>query len=238
MDFFNYTKDWYNTLKAEGFSAFGRDFSNYNLPYLYLLYAVVRFLPDVPPVIAVKIPSLVADFVAAFLVIRIVQTVIEVPVDFLPGGILFSHCADGRAQQRLLGAGGRRVRVRARLLASCFFFAKQDSLAMALFGLALALKAQSLFLAPLLGGLVLRREIRWRTLIWIPVVFLVLLVPAWAAGRSTSGTAPHLSVAGRHNTSNSRSTRRRRWHGFPTRVATLRTSTPQACSSQRLRRWG
>ena len=77
VDFFNYTKGWYNTLRAEGFSAFGRDFSNYNLPYLYLLYCVVRFLPDLSPVIAVKIPSLVADFVAAFMVIRITQTALK-----------------------------------------------------------------------------------------------------------------------------------------------------------------
>jgi len=44
-DFFDYTKVWHGTLKSEGFAAFGTDFANYNLSYLYLLYLVIRLLP-------------------------------------------------------------------------------------------------------------------------------------------------------------------------------------------------
>ena len=43
VDYFSYTKGWYNTLKGDGFSAFSQGFSNYNLPYLYLLYVIARF---------------------------------------------------------------------------------------------------------------------------------------------------------------------------------------------------
>ena len=48
IDYFNYTKVWYNTLRDTGFAAFGQGFSNYNLPYLYMLYVVVRLLPGLP----------------------------------------------------------------------------------------------------------------------------------------------------------------------------------------------
>src|SRR5512140_3276363 len=73
VDFLQYTRLWYNTLKAGGFSAFGQDFSNYNVPYLYLLYLVIRLAPDLPSVIATKVPSLASDFAMACLAYRIVR---------------------------------------------------------------------------------------------------------------------------------------------------------------------
>jgi Gpi18-like mannosyltransferase len=70
------------------------------------------------------------------------------------------------------------------LLASIYFMARRkDGIAMALYSLGLALKAQAIFLLPLLAALALRREIRWRMLLWIPLVFLLVLVPALIAGR-------------------------------------------------------
>ncbi len=55
-DYDVYTKVWYNTLQTMGYAALRTDFSNYNPPYLYLLYLVVRFLPNVQPVAAIKVP--------------------------------------------------------------------------------------------------------------------------------------------------------------------------------------
>ncbi len=73
IDFFKYTKVWYNTVKENGFSAFSQNFSNYNPPYLYLLYLIARFFPDLPGVIATKLPSLLADFILAWFAYRIVR---------------------------------------------------------------------------------------------------------------------------------------------------------------------
>jgi Gpi18-like mannosyltransferase len=183
VDYFNYTKEWYNTLKADGFMAFGRDFSNYNLPYLYLLYLVVRFLPDMPAVAAVKIPSLIADFIAAYLVFKIVRIasksrIVSALASFsllIAPTVLLNGAFWGQADS-----------VYACALLACMYLLlrRQEDLAMAFLGLALAFKAQSIFLIPLVGALVLRRDIRWRALLWIPAVFLALLLPAWVAGRS------------------------------------------------------
>ncbi len=57
VDYYSSLKPWYAAIKAQGFSAFGTAFSNYNPPYLYLLYLVVRLFPDAPAVVAAKISS-------------------------------------------------------------------------------------------------------------------------------------------------------------------------------------
>ena len=51
------------------------------------------------------------------------------------------------------------------------------------YGIALAFKLQGVFLAPVIVALALRKLIPWKTLLIIPVVLLVALVPAWIAGR-------------------------------------------------------
>ena len=181
-DYFDYTKLWFNTLNAEGFSAFDHGFANYNLPYLYLLYAVVRFLPDLPAVVAIKIPSLVADFVAAVLAFAIVR--VRHNSSAFP---LFAALAVLFAPTLVLNSafwGQADAVYGCVLLASIYFMIRrQDAAAMFCCGLALALKAQAVFLLPLVLGLVLRREIRWRTLVLIPLVMLAVLVPALLAGR-------------------------------------------------------
>ena len=182
-DYFSYTKLWYNTLKDEGFSAFGHGFANYNLPYLYLLYAVVRCLPDLPAVIAVKIPSLVADFVAA----TVAFAVVRVRYGRSSAFPLFSAFAVLFAPTVVLNGAfwGQADAVYACVLLATIYFMirRQDATAMLCYGLALALKAQTIFLLPLVLGLVLRREIRWRAFLLIPFVMVAVLVPALLAGR-------------------------------------------------------
>lgn len=181
-DYYHYTKEWYNTLKAEGFAAFRRDFSNYNLPYLYLLYAVVRFLPDLSPVVAIKIPAMVADFVSAWLIFQIVHQ--KFRSNFLPLLAAFSVLVAPTLVLNSAFWGQADAVYTTFLLASLLCLVKgRGAVAMAAFGLALAFKAQSLFLVPLLGALILRREIRLRTVLWIPLVFFLTLMPAWLAGR-------------------------------------------------------
>jgi len=181
-DFFGYTKDWYNTLKAGGFSAFGQGFSNYNLPYLYLLYVVIRVFPDIPAPVAVKIPSMVADFVSAWLVYRIVR--IKYPGSVLP--ILAGLVVLFAPTVVLNGAfwGQADAIYTAALLATLYFtIDRRPLLALAAFGLAFSFKAQAAFLAPVLLAMFLRKEIRWR---YAPIALfipLLVLIPALIAGR-------------------------------------------------------
>jgi Gpi18-like mannosyltransferase len=55
-------------------------------------------------------------------------------------------------------------------------------LATALFGLAISIKLQAVFLFPMLGIWAIRRELPLRALLLVPVAYLATLVPAWLAG--------------------------------------------------------
>jgi Gpi18-like mannosyltransferase len=182
IDYFNYTKVWYNALRTSGFSAFGQGFSNYNLPYLYLLYFVVRLFPDTPAWIAVKIPSLIADFVAAGAAYGIVRA--RYKDSPLP---LFSAFAVLFAPTVILNSAfwgqADAVYASALLVSLYFLVRRRDVAAMLLFGVAFAFKAQALFVAPLLLSLLLRREIRWRTTLLVPLIMALALIPALLAGR-------------------------------------------------------
>ena len=47
LDYTGKFSHWYNFIKSNGFSAFATNFSNYNPPYLYLLYLVIRIESDI-----------------------------------------------------------------------------------------------------------------------------------------------------------------------------------------------
>jgi Gpi18-like mannosyltransferase len=183
VDFLKYTKVWYNTLKEGGFSAFKQSFSNYNVPYLYLLYLVIRFFPNLPPVVATKIPSLIADFIMAGLVFRIVRLkYTDSPFPMVAAFVLLF------APTIALNSAfwGQADALYTTALVACIYFllTRQEVLAIIMFGVSVAFKAQGVFLSPLLFALVLRRELRWRYLLLVPAVMLAALIPAWLAGRS------------------------------------------------------
>ncbi len=182
-DYFASLKPWYNTIRSLGFAAFGTDFSTYNPPYLYLVYLIIRFLPDLPPVIAVKLPGLLADFICAFFVYRIVRLKYEsqraVPfaaamlVLIAPSVVLnaaFWGQADSIFTAGMLGC-------------VCFLMRRRSIPAMIFFGLGLAFKLQAIFLAPVIMALCLRRVVSWRSLLAIPLILFLAIVPSWAAGR-------------------------------------------------------
>jgi Gpi18-like mannosyltransferase len=181
-DFFNSLKPWYLTIHSKGFSAFKTNFTTYNPPYLYLLYIIARTFPDIDKVLAIKIPSLITDFICAYFVYLIVKLryptksfAIIAPLVFLfTPTVVLNSAFWGQAD----------VLFTAPLLASLYFLMiKKNTLAFIAFGISLSFKLQALFLAPLLIGLLLRREVSWKHFLLIPMVLFVAVVPAWIAGR-------------------------------------------------------
>lgn len=183
LDFYASLKPWYNTIKDQGFAAFGTDFSTYNPPYLYLLYMIARFGPDLPTVVAVKIPALASDFACAYVMFKIVRvrfdrsaivpTLAAIAVLFTPTVILNSAFWGQADSVYTLG-----------ILACVYFLMRSRSMAaMLAFGFALAFKLQAIFLAPVLLALVLKRSIAWKSILAIPLVLILALLPSWIAGR-------------------------------------------------------
>ncbi len=183
VDYYSSLKPWYNTLSSQGFAAFAQNFSNYNPPFLYLLYLVVRLLPGLPIVVAVKLPALIADFVCAYLVWQIVRLKDHCDLRLaLPAGMIVLFAPSQVLNSAFWGQADSVFTVGV-LACTYFLMARRNNLALLFFGVALALKLQAIFLAPVLLALWLRGTISWKSFLIVPAVLLLAIVPAWIAGR-------------------------------------------------------
>jgi Gpi18-like mannosyltransferase len=181
-DYLYYSRWWYALIKDQGFAALGKDFSNYTPLSLYLLYGVSVFLPKVATVTAVKLPSIACDFICAWYVFRIVRLKYEKgPIPILAFlAILFAPTVI------LNSAAWNQIEsiYTAALVAFLYYLLKkQNWLACIAFGIAFSVKLQSIYLAPLLFILFLKKEVSWKHLLTIPAVYLISIIPAWIAGR-------------------------------------------------------
>ncbi|MGE5074154.1 MAG: hypothetical protein ACM3MF_12055 [Anaerolineae bacterium] len=181
-DFFNSLRPWYATIREMGFSAFGTDFTTYNPPYLYELYAIARFFPGVANVLAIKIPSLIADFIGAYFVYKIVG--LKYPQGSFPMIAAFAFLFAPTVVLNSAFWGQADVLFTAPLIACLYFLMiRRNNLAFIAFGISLAFKLQAIFLTPLLLGLWLRGSVSWKHFLWVPGVLFLAIVPSWIAGR-------------------------------------------------------
>lgn len=60
---------------------------------------------------------------------------------------------------------------------------RKSATAMLYGGLAYAYKGQAIFLVPYVGSLLLRRDLKWKTIWIVPAVYLAVCMPAWLEGR-------------------------------------------------------
>jgi Gpi18-like mannosyltransferase len=182
VDYDTYTKVWYNTIQTLGYTALRGDFSNYNPPYLYLLYLVVRFLPNMAEVAAIKVPSIIADFLCAGFVYKIIRLKSESRMQALLG-----YMATLLAPVVILNSAfwGQADSIYTASLIACVYFllVKRNWLAFISFSLAFVFKLQAMFLFPLLIILWLKGKVSWKHFLTIPVVYFISILPAWLIGR-------------------------------------------------------
>lgn len=183
-DYTAFVSQWYAYLKNHGgFAALKYNFSNYNVPYLYLLL-ILTYLP-VPQLIAIKSLSVFFDLVMAlfvFLIVRLkYRNIYAAPcaalVMLYAPTIWINSAAWGQADAIYT----------AFCLGSLYFLLKGKPFwACIFFGLAFSFKLQAIFFFPLLLILLLRKKLPWQHLLLVPAVFLIMLVPAYIAGRDFS----------------------------------------------------
>jgi Gpi18-like mannosyltransferase len=176
---------WYQHIASNGGFAALKDisFANYNVTYLYLL-AALSYLP-VTPLIGIKVLSAAFDFLLGYFVYRLVALrhpgtwwpVLAGAVTlFLPTVVVnASMWGQADAMYAAFAVGGVYFVLRKRPWLACTFI-----------GIAFALKLQTVFLFPLLLLLVLLRFMPWKTLLAIPLVYVVLDIPALLIGTSPS----------------------------------------------------
>ena len=183
-DFRVFLVPWYRfIIKNGGFSALQYDFSNYSPPYLYLLALSANlFNGSGAPHLPIKIIPIVFDFINAVLVYRLIRKkytngplpIYGVVVFLFAPTVLVNSAYWGQADA-LYTSG---------LLACllCLVNGKERP-AFLFYGLALAMKLQAIFFAPLLLALWLSRKVSWKSFLIIPGVYLLAILPAWLAGR-------------------------------------------------------
>ena len=183
-DYTSYFHVWYEFILDHGrFGALKYSFANYNEPYLYLL-ALLTYTP-LGPLIGIKLISVSFDLVLGYFTYRIVRlryphgwvpTVAAAVVLFLPTVVLNSALwGQIDATYTSLALGGLYFVLRRRPWLACIFF-----------GLALSFKLQVVFLFPVLLLLLLRRWAPWRALLMVPLVFVLMDLPALVVGASVS----------------------------------------------------
>jgi Gpi18-like mannosyltransferase len=181
-DFVLYTNTWYIAIQSLGFPATSTNLSNYTPTYLYILFLVSRLLPDFPPVVAIKILSVIFDVVCAIIVYLIVR--LKDPTGRAP---LFAFLLVLLAPTVVVNGAvwGQADSIYSSMLLGCVYclMTRRTNLAAIAFGIAISLKAQAVYLAPALLGLWLRRREPLWGLLLIPAVYAAMMLPAWLAGR-------------------------------------------------------
>src|SRR5450432_1819262 len=183
-DYTVFLSSWYDFIKNNGgFAAFKSSFSNYNVPYLYLL-ALTTYLP-ISKLVAIKTLSILFDAVLAPFTYLILDQhykhsyipIIGVLVVLFAPTIFINSAAWGQADATYA----------AFCLGSLYFLLKdRPGWAYTFFALAISFKLQAIFFAPVLLIMLLKRKLPLKYLVLIPLIFVLLLVPAFIAGRDAS----------------------------------------------------
>jgi len=176
--------NWFDYIVRHGrFAALADAFYNYTPPYIYLMSAVSVFDGLVDRVTLIKSISILFDGVAAVTVYKIVLLVrcdrriaaltallfLNLPTVILNGAVW----------------GQFDIVYTAFILGFAYFMiARRPYWAVLMYGLAFTVKLQAIFLAPFLVYLTLAGEIPLLAALLVPLVYLLLMIPAAAAGRS------------------------------------------------------
>jgi Gpi18-like mannosyltransferase len=173
---------WYDYIRQDGHYAFINAFSNLAMPILYAWYLITLITPEIPTLIATKIPAIICDFILAFYFYKLISVKFTNPFIRLAGfavplftpTVFLNSAWWGQYDSCYI----------APIIAGLYYLLKKhEHPAFLLFGLALSVKFQAIFILPFLLILLLRKEVKWTSFLLIPGVYLVSIIPAWLRGR-------------------------------------------------------
>jgi Gpi18-like mannosyltransferase len=180
IDSFRYLIPWYEFARDHGVHALGVEFTNYTPFYSYLLLLVAPFDGWGQPLSLVKAISAIFELGCAIVVAQIVWRVTTSP---LRASLAF--CGAWLAPTVLFNGAmwGQNDSIWTFFILMSVSLFMQGRNGVLPFAMAVAVKAQAVFLGPLVLGIVLRRKIHWAWLAAVPAVYLVLAIPVLLAGR-------------------------------------------------------
>lgn len=182
-DYMSFLDPWYEFIVQHGgFKALEHNFYDYTPTYIYWLVIAATWLSWLPKIVAIKLFPMAIDFLCAWGVYHLVKlkypdsnrpikaflTILLAPTIFV-NSALWGQCD-------VLYTTG---------LVGCIYFlcVRQQIPALLSYGVACAFKLQSIFLAPFLLVLWLKRRISWWAFGLVPLMYGLLMVPAALAGR-------------------------------------------------------
>lgn len=180
-DYHQFLHGWFETLQQNGgIRAIGMEIGDYMPPYFYLL-SLLTYLP-MRDLFSIKLLSAVADVVLACFVCRVVN--LRFP-DRQYGYLAYALTLFCPTVVLNSAVWAQCDAIFTAALVACLYYCMtgKDWKAMVAFGVAFVFKLQAVFFAPFLAVLVLKRRLRWRTLLAVPAVYLISILPAAIAGR-------------------------------------------------------
>jgi Gpi18-like mannosyltransferase len=172
---------WMNTVQDRGLASLSGNFAGYTPPYIYLMYVASGLVPWVGTVAAIKLINLPFIAILSVAIYHIVLIASESRERAATAAALLWI-----APTPLVNAfaWGQFECVYAAFLALFVLFAiKRAPIAAAsMFGVSLTFKPQAIFLLPLLLYLILAKQMRVWHLVFVPAMYLLLMVPAAIAG--------------------------------------------------------
>jgi Gpi18-like mannosyltransferase len=204
-DYVGFLSHWYDYITLNGMAhALGDRFANYTPAYLYLMTAAAYLrefvLTAMPKVVAIKLPSILADFLLALAMFKLVQVTSAhryapalafALTLFLPTVVINSS------------AWGQADAIYSACVVACVWLlcARRPAAAMILFGLGAAFKAQAFFIAPLLAFLFFRRMVGIRHFAVAAGMYALVMLPAIMLGRPPiEALGTYLVQAGEYQT--------------------------------------
>jgi Gpi18-like mannosyltransferase len=179
---------WYDFARDHGVGALAYAFTNYAPFYSYLLIGATWFGGWAAPLTLIKFISYPFEFGSAVIAARLVAVIDPRPERsllaftcvWLAPSVLHNGAFWGQCDA---------IWTFFLLLSLLFFCRESPGRGAVTFGLALSVKAQAVFLGPLLLALALRRNLHWGWFLVIPVIYFATALPTLIVGRPVAEIA-------------------------------------------------
>jgi Gpi18-like mannosyltransferase len=175
---------WYEYIVEHGrFNAMGDLFADYTPPYLYLLSLATLTESFLPKLTAVKLIPVVFDLINVVLVYQIAKKHFDTGAKPMFAAMTYWVLPTIMINSAFWGQADS-IYVCFILLCVLFLLEERWVAAVVAFSISFTIKAQAVFILPLLAVFFFKKKIAWHTFLLMPLVYFVSILPAWLAGRS------------------------------------------------------
>lgn len=181
-DFWGFLEDWMTQIRdGGGFRSLDHQISNYTSPYMYLMCLVSCLTKN--DLYGLKLISVLFDYLASIAVFLILhqltgnvrKSIMGMAILLLSPTVILDSAYWCQCD----------IIYTAFILFALYFFFKDNSrLCLVFVGISFAFKLQALFIIPFFIIMWLKRKtVKLTDFFWIPVIYVISALPAWAFGR-------------------------------------------------------